>query len=177
MLFSRLQQVAAKWLPSAILKKKWFCRFYLFLQDCSKWLRSGCLSKCLPSGCLSKWLPSGCKWLFWQVAEGLLVAGSGCKMMDSILRDQRTIWNPWRWTTLSVRSTLPCGSKHCCLQNVVNDEVIVIVLHIPTWQHVCWQSGLLVNVYIVGCYFLTVCWQSRFSTSAIKHSIYRTMFF
>lgn len=59
--------------------------------------------------------------------------------------------NPWWWTTLSVRSTLPCGSKHCCLQNVVNYEVIV--LHIPTWQHVCWQSGLLVNVYIVGCYF------------------------
>ena len=81
---SKWLQVAAKWLPSAILKKKSDFVDFTFFQDCSKWLPSGCqvaggaggcqvadgASGCqgagLPSGC--KWLPSGClsKWL--QVA-------------------------------------------------------------------------------------------------------------
>ena len=55
-------QVAAKWLPSAILKKKWFCRFYFFF----KFAASGCQTA-------GTWL---------QGARGCQVAASGCKWLQ-----------------------------------------------------------------------------------------------
>ena len=110
-------QVAAKWLPSAILKKKWFCRFYFFFkfaasgcQTAGTWLQGarGCQVADGASGC--KWLQvaaSGCKWL--QVAASGCQAADGASGCQVAAKWLQVVASGCKWLQVPLRS-------HCNLE-------------------------------------------------------------